>query len=143
MRNIIRGAFYSAILVAGMILGLMTSLYAEDVDCENWEDGPQQKMNYCSYVEYQKLDKVLNQTWAKIKPEIKANDAYNPPELRGWWNAVLEAQRAWILYRDNHCESEGFKARGGTLEPLLVSGCKARMTRQRIEELKLLVQEGF
>jgi uncharacterized protein YecT (DUF1311 family) len=51
---------------------------------------------------------------------------------------LLKAQRAWIDYRDGQCEAEGFQARGGTMEPMLVAGCIANLTDQRTKELKQL-----
>ena len=53
---------------------------------------------------------------------------------------MLEAQRGWLRYRDAHCRVDGYTARGGSLEPLLVATCKARLTRMRTEELRELVE---
>ena len=50
--------------------------------------------------------------------------------------ALRAAQRAWIGYRDGQCTLVGFEARGGTMEPMLVSGCKATLTRARTKELR-------
>ena len=47
-----------------------------------------------------------------------------------------QGQRGWIAYRDGQCELYGFEARGGSMEPMLVSGCKADMTRARTKELR-------
>jgi uncharacterized protein YecT (DUF1311 family) len=57
---------------------------------------------------------------------------------KGAEKALLKAQRAWIDYRDGQCEAEGFQARGGTMEPMLVAGCIANLTDQRTKELKQL-----
>ncbi|MFZ1741705.1 MAG: lysozyme inhibitor LprI family protein, partial [Pontixanthobacter sp.] len=43
--------------------------------------------------------------------------------------------------RDAHCRSEGYYAYGGSLEPLLVSSCKAQLTRQRTDQLVELVEQ--
>ena len=52
-------------------------------------------------------------------------------DLKGADKALLAAQRAWIAYRDSQCELAGFEARGGSMEPMLVSGCLADLTRKR------------
>lgn len=58
---------------------------------------------------------------------------------KGGEEALVKAQRAWIGYRDAQCLSWGFQARGGSMEPMLVSSCEADLTRKRTAELKALV----
>jgi uncharacterized protein YecT (DUF1311 family) len=63
----------------------------------------------------------------------------------GYEETLKKAQRAWIAYRDAVCEYEGYEARGGTMEPMLVNGCLARLTRTRTKELlgePLFVEDG-
>ena len=56
-------------------------------------------------------------------------------------DALLKAQRSWIAFRDGHCETEGFKYRGGSIEPLIVHSCRATLTRQRTQQLNSLLEE--
>jgi uncharacterized protein YecT (DUF1311 family) len=86
----------------------------------------------------------LNAQWKITAAAMKARDAgsanYRGDDTRaGYFESLLEAQRAWLRYRDAHCRTEGYIARGGSMEPMLVSGCKAHLTRMRTEELKALV----
>lgn len=118
---------------------------AQDWDCTKAGDLPQQGMNYCAAVDFQRADDALNVLWPKVRAFMKKQDAdlkeYSP-DLVGAEDALMKAQRAWIDYRDGQCEAEGFEARGGSLEPLLVSTCKAQKTRERTEELLLLMSEN-
>jgi uncharacterized protein YecT (DUF1311 family) len=104
----------------------------------------QQEMNWCAGQDYEAADKALNAQWALTRAAMKARDA-EWAELRsadkraGWSVSLLEAQRGWLKYRDAHCALEGYEARGGTLEPLLVLTCKAELTRARTKALKELV----
>lgn len=59
----------------------------------------------------------------------------------GHFETLLEGQRAWLKYRDAHCTTEGYWARGGSLEPLLVSTCKTKLTQDRIQQLLFLSQQ--
>jgi uncharacterized protein YecT (DUF1311 family) len=59
-------------------------------------------------------------------------------ERPGYFEVLIAAQRAWLQYRDAHCQSEGYEARGGSLELLLVSTCKRRLTEERTEQLRSL-----
>jgi uncharacterized protein YecT (DUF1311 family) len=50
---------------------------------------------------------------------------------------LREAQRAWIVFRDAHCTVEGYdQARGGSMEPMVYHGCRARLTRERTRQLE-------
>jgi uncharacterized protein YecT (DUF1311 family) len=49
---------------------------------------------------------------------------------------LREAQRAWVSFRDAQCRLESFEARGGSMQPMLDSGCRAAVTRARTAELR-------
>ena len=57
-------------------------------------------------------------------------------------DALVTAQRAWVAFRDANCALSGFQARGGSMEPMLISSCLAEMSGKRAEELRQL-SEGF
>ena len=109
-------------------------------------DGPvaQQEMNWCAAREYEGADAELNAQWKVTAAAMKARDkdldrTYDTRP--GYFDTLLSAQRAWIAYRDAHCASEGYWARGGSLEPLLVSTCKAKLTKERTQQLQFLVEQ--
>jgi uncharacterized protein YecT (DUF1311 family) len=95
-------------------------------------------MNSCSDQDYQAADAELNAQYKKTRAAMLEVDKGLDASLRGAEKALLAGQRAWIDYRDGECEAEGFQARGGSMEPMLVSGCKATLTRARTKELKQL-----
>ncbi|NNC73140.1 MAG: DUF1311 domain-containing protein [Sphingomonadaceae bacterium] len=104
----------------------------------------QQEMNWCAAREYERADAALNAQWPITAAEMKRRDEQNDwpyDERPGYFETLLKAQRAWIEYRDAHCQSEGYWARGGPLEPLLVSTCKTRLTEERTEQLQFLVEQ--
>jgi len=104
------------------------------IDCTDPQD--QMSMNICSYEDWQAADKELNAVWKVVRNQMKETDEFLSEEMRGADAALLKSQRAWIDYRDGTCEAEGFQARGGTLEPLLVNSCRARLTKARTAELR-------
>ncbi|MDO9415013.1 lysozyme inhibitor LprI family protein [Pararhizobium sp.] len=116
---------------------------AEDyppVDCENAQT--QFDMNYCANEEYLAADKALNAAYKTVMGHMEATDkdlAAVSPTYAGAVEALKKAQRAWIAYRDGQCELSGFSARGGSMEPMLVSGCLADLTKKRTQELKDLL----
>jgi uncharacterized protein YecT (DUF1311 family) len=112
--------------------------YAGDppVDCKNAVT--QTDMNICADRDYKAADAELNVQYRKTRAAMVSRDADLDDNLKGAEKALIKAQRAWVAYRDGECEAEGFEARGGSMEPMLVSGCLATLTRQRTKELKQL-----
>lgn len=105
----------------------------------------QQEMNWCAYQDYLTADAELNDQWKLTSQVMKDHDAHfdNTYDDRpGYFATLLEAQRAWIAYRDAHCRSDGYYARGGSMEPLLISSCKTALTKQRTEQLRELMPSG-
>lgn len=125
-------------VLSGVFWGGVALAQDPEWNCANPQ--AQQEMNYCAALDFEEADRALNVAWGIVYAEIKERDQNNPPEYQGWGDALLSAQRAWLGYRDGQCEAEGFQARGGTLEPLLVSTCKTHMTKERTQELLLLIE---
>ncbi len=116
-------------------------------DMEKADLGIQREMNICAAHDYQKADAALNAQWAITRDKMKAQDedfaeyaSEFDLEQPGYFESLLEAQRAWLNYRDAHCRLDGYNARGGTLEPLLVSTCKTALTEQRTEQLREIAE---
>lgn len=105
-------------------------------DCEN---GSQAELNMCAYNDFQKADDELNALWPKVKEFAAAGDAEIDKSQQGYSKALLASQRGWLAYRDGQCELYGFQSRGGSMEPMLVSGCKADLTKKRVKELKDII----
>jgi len=115
----------------------------DEWNCENPQ--VQQEMNWCAGRDFAVADERLNAQWKITSEVMKQRDAewaeIGSADTRpGLFESLLEAQRGWLRYRDAHCRVDGYTARGGSLEPLLVATCKARLTRMRTEELRELVE---
>ncbi|MEO1748696.1 MAG: lysozyme inhibitor LprI family protein, partial [Pseudomonadota bacterium] len=100
------------ILLAASVALLASQTLAQDApwNCNAWADLPQQGMNYCAYQDWQKADAELNTLWPEVKRWARATDKYTRewrPQIAIAEESLLKAQRAWIDYRDGHCESEG------------------------------------
>jgi uncharacterized protein YecT (DUF1311 family) len=108
----------------------------EKLDCES----PTQTrtMMLCEQARADKADKALNAQYKKTRAVMGSRDSDLKAAMKGAEQALVTAQRAWIAYRDAECEAEGFQARGGTMEPMLVAGCIANVTDTRTKQLKML-----
>ena len=122
----------------GTILFLMQlPAFAEDKpDCEN---GSQAELNFCAYADFKKADDELNRFWPQVKKFAANGDADLESDQQGYAKALLASQRGWLAYRDGQCALYGFQSHGGSMESMLVSGCKADLTKKRIKELHDIV----
>jgi uncharacterized protein YecT (DUF1311 family) len=111
---------------------------AQEIDCSDPQD--QSSMTQCAFKAWEEADKELNDRWKIAIGEARDADA----EMKSWGDdgrpgheeTLRNAQRSWITFRDSQCEYEGFEARGGTMEPMLVGLCLERLTRERTRQLE-------
>lgn len=114
---------------------------AQDWNCDEPDKLPQLGMNYCAYQDWQAADVDLNAAYKEAVAAMKRLDRDLPENLKGAVATLRDAQRAWITFRDKACEAEGYLFRGGSMEPLIVSGCKAQLTEERTKSLRFLVED--
>lgn len=118
---------------------LMAAAAGLPSNCNNAQT--QTEINVCAAEDYKAADAQLNrqraQTSAIMKEQDKGGDGAKDGRP-GYHQALLDAQRAWLGFRDAHCRIEGYAMRGGSGEAMLVSGCLAEVTRARTAQLKAL-----
>lgn len=102
-------------------------------------------INYCANEAYVEADAALNATYKTVMSHMVEMDKdiaeTMGAEYAGAVETLKKAQRAWIGYRDGQCELSGYSARGGSMEPMLVSQCLADLTKKRTQEMKDLLTE--
>ena len=113
--------FKSAIEARVFALARVHSLLAEG----GWADA---ELHTIAARELAAADARLNATYNQVVGRLKAE-----PEARA---ALLEAQRAWIRFRDGECAFATVNARGGSVAPFLDARCQTRMTEARLEQLQ-------
>lgn len=129
--------------LTALLLGLLPFVsnpvaLAQNANCNAPET--QLEMNICAQQDFETADGLLNTEYAKARTYMKSIDADLQEQNRGAARALLEAQRAWIVFRDLACKAEGFLVKGGSMEPLFISTCKTTLTQQRTEALRQLVE---
>lgn len=131
-------------MISALLMLLAQANDLPECDEQAAEMGVQQEMNICAHRDYLIADAALNAQWRLTRQAMRERDseADKPDwdDRPGYFDTLLEAQRAWITYRDAHCRSEGYSARGGSLEPLLVSTCKTHLTKLRTAQLRELAE---
>jgi uncharacterized protein YecT (DUF1311 family) len=97
-------------------------------------------LNDCYSNLYQSADTQLNATYNNIVGFMKKNlsvaqhdnNAVLVTHNEASLTKLLAAQRAWLAYRDAHCDSVKFQYEGGSIQPMVWSQCMADTTQQRI-----------
>ncbi|WP_379921679.1 lysozyme inhibitor LprI family protein [Erythrobacter sp. R86502] len=146
-------------MIASLVLPIL--LQSAEPPLPGWNcDDPmvQQEMNWCAGQDYAVADTELNAQWMITASIMKERDTgmeanfgpinpASPQEVAtarlaytGHFQTLLEAQRAWLTYRDAQCRLEGYSFLGGSAQPMIVAGCLAKITRQRTQELRDLVE---
>ena len=123
---------------------LFAALFAAPAAAQNWDCSdpgalPQQGMNYCVHQDYLAADAELNRVYKSVRAQVADMDHGARYDGKTEVEALRDAQRAWITYRDLACDGAGLLMRGGSMERLLVSACLEDLTLRRIEDLKAMV----
>lgn len=93
------------------------------IDCKNAM--AQQDMNICADRDFQAADRALNAAYRKLTAGLDAHEK----EL------LVAAQRAWIAFRDKECTYYASQSEGGSIYPLLYSGCLRELTNARTRQI--------
>jgi uncharacterized protein YecT (DUF1311 family) len=127
-----------ALMIATCLNAACPALAEDKIDCANAM--AQIEINMCAYQDFEKADAELNAVWKQAKASADELDSQeNDDSRKGAAKSLLAAQRGWIAYRDGACELAGWEAHGGSMEPMVVSGCLAEKTRARTKELQEFV----
>ncbi|MEG3839091.1 lysozyme inhibitor LprI family protein [Microcoleus sp. herbarium14] len=104
------------------------SVMAQQINC----DRPQGdvEVRTCIRFRYEAADKRLNEVYQQLIGKLSKEE-----------KALLaEAQLGWIKQRDNTCELEVYRNRGGTGYRGFLNECLERSTKQRTAELEKYLQ---
>jgi len=86
----------------------------------------QDVMNACYSMEFKNSEEQLNSAYQVTLKQLDHDDR----------EPVRVAQRAWLRYREFHCQAIGFLQVGtGSLEPTVVFRCKTELNKSRAKEI--------
>jgi uncharacterized protein YecT (DUF1311 family) len=123
-----------------MLLALLLIAGAQEPQCK--DPTTQSDMTRCEILRFEVADRAMNKQWKATLALMREYDRTPEGDGRpGYADQLLKAQRAWLAYRDAHCDSDGYRMRGGSAEPMLVAGCRAELTEARTRQLAALAEE--
>jgi uncharacterized protein YecT (DUF1311 family) len=83
-------------------------------------------MNQCAQAEYAQSDTRLNNVYQTVKAQVSSERA----------DQLVAAEQAWIAYRDAYCNFVQAQFAGGSMQPMIYSGCMTQVTSDRINALQ-------
>lgn len=92
----------------------------------------QLEMNQQAAKEHKKADAEMTALYKKALAKL-ATDATQKQLL-------IDAQRAWIKYKEAHCKAEAAVFEGGSMQPLIYSSCLTELTNERSKQLRKYFQ---
>ena len=126
------------IITIGGILGITfftmpRKLFAESINPNCQSPETQTDMNICAGLDAEKADQQLNQVYKQLKAGIT-----DPQSIK----ELINAETAWIKFRDNDCKFAAGLNSGGSIAPMMYSLCVEKLTKQRTEQLKGYLQNN-
>jgi len=122
--------FAAAVLLA-LALPASPALAACEDDAAN-----QMELTECAGQSLARSDKALNGLYGEIMQRLGKGSA----EAK----QLVQAQRAWIAFRDAECDFAAMGVAGGSIYPMTVANCRDTLTQKRIDDFRsyLDCQEG-
>lgn len=122
----------AAVIRAGLFVGVavLVAVFADPaaasggVDCANAVN--QNDMNTCAAQSFDAADAKLNAVYRALTSKLEDKDK----------TQLKTAQRAWLTFRDAECTFSIRENEGGSIYPMLWSGCLEQRTKARTKELQ-------
>jgi len=101
-------------------------------------------MTACFAMEADLWDAELNRIWPALRKAAKAQDAVEADVMGGAFanfdDALLQAQRAWIAFRDAECALDYAQWGAGSMRSIAGAACRMDMTAERVARLSELAE---
>jgi len=119
------GAAAMAGFLSLQIVDKPSMVLSQPINCQN--ANTQLEMNSCANLSYKISDRNLNRVYKLVQERYRANALMS--------ESLIDAQLAWIKFRDTTCKFETNEYRGGSIAPLIYSTCLERITKERTAQL--------
>ncbi len=86
----------------------------------------QMEMNQQAYKDYLKADAEMTNIYKKVQKKL-----ITPKEQK----LLLDAQRAWIKFKEVQCKSAAESYDGGSVQPIIYSGCLQKLSEEKTKHL--------
>jgi uncharacterized protein YecT (DUF1311 family) len=119
-----------------MFLLLLALSAAQSVDqCKTASDQPTRAV--CADDEFSRADGALNAQWKKTLSVTRELDRRSKLKREP---KLLAAQRAWVIFRDNHCDSMFAAYYEANREYIDSVDCRVELTQERTKQLQAIAE---
>ncbi len=113
---------------------LLTALYSGSVAASPCADQTQMGLDECAGAARDKADAALNGVYKQIVARL-ADDP-------GKTKRLIEAEKAWIAFRDAECAFANSDTEGGSTHSMEVTLCEERLANIRAQQLRSYLKCG-
>jgi uncharacterized protein YecT (DUF1311 family) len=114
-------------------VALLLSVPALALDCVQAVTTPD--INACAAADQKKVEAELNVVYTRVLQNLQpANtETENDSKLKA---ALIDAQRAWVKFREADCKALFARYEGGTIRTVMYLGCMQQHAEQRVKDLE-------
>jgi uncharacterized protein YecT (DUF1311 family) len=120
-------------LVYALLAFALSSSHAQTVNCKAAVTTPD--INHCAKQELNIVEAKLNKVYRKFVKELSEPDT-EFEKFSEMKSKLIEAQRAWVKFRELDCDAVYTYHIGGSIRDLMYLGCMNQHAEQRIKELE-------
>jgi uncharacterized protein YecT (DUF1311 family) len=115
------------------VVSLMISLPVAAIDCAKAVTTPD--INACASAEQKKVEARLNDTYQRILRNLEpsATETASSSRIKA---TLVEAQRAWVKFREADCHALYTLYEDGTIRTVMYIGCMQTRAERRIKDLE-------
>jgi uncharacterized protein YecT (DUF1311 family) len=113
----------------------------QEIHTDQFEGSTTVGIAACLSAETEVWDALLNTNYRLRRAEMAAQDADQGTPLMARVEALRQAQRAWIAFRDAECRRLYAEHQGGTLRTIIGASCHLTLTARRAVDLYLASPE--
>jgi len=110
-------------MIALLLAAATSSAFA--LDCKNAVSTPD--MNECASIEQKEVEAKLNKVYQRVTKSIDEASTRK---------ALVEAQRAWVKFREADCKAVYEQNKTGTIRTLMFIGCMQQHAETRTKALE-------
>lgn len=92
----------------------------------------QLEMNEKAYDDYLNADALMTKMYRKAQ-KVLANSKQK--------KLLLDAQRAWLIFKESHCKTVAEAYDKGSMQPMVYSTCLQQITKERTKQLKRIIND--
>ncbi|WP_426702961.1 lysozyme inhibitor LprI family protein [Rhodanobacter sp. Col0626] len=123
---------------AALLLAMNAPVLAANCDSAN----NTVQMNACMADEVKAADLTLNHTYQRVLATLNGADSDQQQSYPASTKAALiEAERAWVKYRDADCKAVYNHWKGGTIRTSMELGCRQERAEQRTRQLEAFLEK--